>query len=185
MDEKSANRPKEAASMNETPHPWYITVQTFPDLLHRNATEYGNRRAQWWKTKGKETDSLTYAQLEQTVHELSAGLMQLGLVKGDRACIMANTRPEWVWADYAILGGAAVTVCIYPSVSPAEIKHIVNDSGARFVFVDNKENLEKIKSAWKEMPTLEKAITIEGGAASTDERVISLDNLRALGRTLL
>jgi len=171
--------------MNTNPVPWYITVQTFPELLHRNATDYGDRRAQWWKTSGKNTESLSYAQLERTVHELSAGLLQLGLAKGDRACVMANTRPQWVWADYSILCGAAVTVCIYPSVSPPEIKHIVNDSGARFVFVDSEENLGKIQSAWKEMPTLERAIFMQESYVPVDERVISLGDLRGLGRTFL
>ncbi|HNY65155.1 MAG TPA: long-chain fatty acid--CoA ligase [Deltaproteobacteria bacterium] len=173
------------ATMNAAPKPWYITVQTFPELLHRNATEYGDRRAQWWKTEGTNTRSITFAQLEHIVRELSAGLMHLGLAKGDRACIMSHTCPQWVWADYSILSGGAITVCIYPSVSPAEIRHIVNDSGARFLYVDNEENLNKIKSVWQEMPTLEKVVFLEDWQVSDDERVISLGDLRALGRTLL
>ena len=66
--------------MNSTPDLWYITVQTFPELLHRNATEYGDRRAQWWKTGGRNTDSLTYAQLAHTVRELSAPVSDPTLV---------------------------------------------------------------------------------------------------------
>ena len=171
--------------MNSTPDLWYITVQTFPELLHRNAAEYGDRRAQWWKTRGNNTDSLTYAQLAHTVGELSAGLMSLGLARGDRACIMARTRPQWMWADYSILCGGAITVCIYPSVSPDEIRHIVNDSGARFIYVDDEENLKKIKSVWPEMPTLEKVIFLEDWHVSAEDRVISTGDLRALGRRLL
>lgn len=171
--------------MNSTPDLWYITVQTFPELLHRNAAEYGDRRAQWWKTGDRNTDSLTYAQLAHTVGELSSGLMSLGLARGDRACIMAHTRPQWMWADYSILCGGAITVCIYPSVSPAEIRHIVNDSGARFIYVDDEENLNKIKSVWPEMPTLEKVIFLEDWHVSAEDRVISTGDLRALGRRLL
>jgi long-chain acyl-CoA synthetase len=171
--------------MSTSALPWYITTQTFPELLHRNAAEYGARRAQWWKTEGKNTASITFAQLEHIVSELSAGLQVLGLAKGDRACIMAHTRPQWVWADYSILGGGAITVCIYPTVSPAEIRHIVNDSGARFVYVDDKENLHKIKSIWPEMPTLEKVIYMDDWYVPGDDRVLSLGDLRALGRTLL
>jgi long-chain acyl-CoA synthetase len=171
--------------MSTSALPWYITTQTFPELLHRNATEYGARRAQWWKTEGKNTASITFAQLEHIVSELSAGLQVLGLAKGDRACIMAHTRPQWVWADYSILGGGAITVCIYPTVSPAEIKHIVNDSGARFVYVDDEENLHKITGIWSEMPTLEKVIYMDDWYVPGDERVLSLGDLRVLGRTLL
>lgn len=171
--------------MNNAPDLWYITVQTFPELLHRNAAEYGARRAQWWKAGGTNTESLTYAQLAHTVRELSAGLMSLGLTRGDRACIMAHTRPQWMWADYSILCGGAITVCIYPSVSAAEIRHIVNDSGARFIYVDDEENLNKIKSVWPEMPTLEKVIFLEDWHVSAEDRVISTGDLRALGRRLL
>lgn len=163
---------------------WYLTVQTFPELLHRNATQFGSRRAQWWKTRGTNTESITYSQLAVIVSELSAGLLKLGIAKGDRACIMAHTSPPWVWADYSILCGGAITVCIYPTVSPVEIKHIVNDSGARFVYVDDEENLKKIKSVWPDMPTLEKVIFMKDDYAGGDDRVISLSALRKLGREL-
>src|SRR5208283_2687985 len=163
---------------------WYMTVQTFPELLHRNATQFGSRRAQWWKTKGTNTESITYSQLAVIVSELSAGLLKLGIAKGDRACIMAHTSPPWVWADYSILCGGAITVCIYPTVSPVEIKHIVNDSGARLVYVDDEENLKKIKSVWPDMPTLEKVIFMKDDYAGGDDRVISLSALKKLGREL-
>lgn len=163
---------------------WYLTVQTFPELLHRNATQFGSRRAQWWKTEGTNTESITYSQLAVIVSELSAGLLKLGIARGDRSCIMAHTSPPWVWADYSILCGGAITVCIYPTVSPVEIKHIVNDSGARFVYVDDEENLKKIKSVWPDMPTLEKVIFMKDDYAGGDDRVISLSALRKLGREL-
>lgn len=163
---------------------WYLTIQTFPELLHRNATEFGSRRAQWWKTKGTNTESITYSQLSVIVSEFSAGLLKLGIAKGDRACIMAHTSPPWVWADYSILCSGAITVCIYPTVSPVEIKHIVNDSGARFVYVDDEENLKKIKSVWPDMSTLEKVIFMKDDYAGGDNRVISLSALRKLGREL-
>lgn len=171
--------------MNTTADKWYLSVQTFPELLHRNAAQFGARRAQWWKTDGTNTDSITYSQIAVIVGELSAGLLKLGLAKGDRACIMAHTSPPWVWADYSILCGGAITVCIYPTVSPAEIKHIVNDSGARFIYVDDEGNLKKIKSVWPDMPTLEKVIFMKDEYAGTDERVISLGALREQGRELL
>ncbi|MGP8153075.1 MAG: AMP-dependent synthetase/ligase, partial [Smithella sp.] len=89
-----------------------------------------------------------------------------------------------MWADYSILCGGAITVCIYPTVSPVEIKHIVNDSGARFVYVDDEENLKKIKSVWPDMPTLEKVIFMKDDYAGGDDRVFSLSALRKLGREL-
>lgn len=181
----SKSSEKRSTPMSNASQPWYITTQTFPELLHRNATQFGSRRAQWWKTKDTQTDSLTFAQLFSLVGELSTGLQQLGLAKGDRACIMAHTSPPWVWADYSILCGGAITVCIYPTVSTAEIKHIVNDSGARILYVDDKVNLSKIRSVWQEMPSLEKVIFMEEVYSAADEQVLSLGALRTMGRELL
>jgi len=171
--------------MSTSPDPWYLTVQTFPELLHRNVSRLGTRRAQWWKKAGGGTTSITYAELEVRVRELCCGLMALGLAKGDRASIMAHTSPAWVWADYSILCGGGITVCIYPTVSPGEIKHIVNDCTARFLFVDDEENLRKIKSVWKAMPTLEKVIFLRDEHSGEDERVIDLKRLSSLGREFM
>jgi long-chain acyl-CoA synthetase len=98
---------------------------------------------------------------------------------------MAHTSPPWVWADYSILCGGAITVCIYPTVSTAEIKHIVNDSGARILYVDDEVNLSKIRSVWQEMPSLEKVIFMEEVYSAADEQVLSLGALRTMGRELL
>ena len=105
---------------------WYITQQTFPELLNRNAVKFGLRRAQWWKTGPDSTTSITYADLWILVRELASGLMELGIQKGDRAAVMAHTSPEWVWADYSILCAAGITVCVYPTLSAKELAFILS-----------------------------------------------------------
>jgi len=50
---------------------WYITQQTFPELLNRNAVKFGMRRAQWWKNGPNGTASLTYAELWILVREMA------------------------------------------------------------------------------------------------------------------
>jgi long-chain acyl-CoA synthetase len=164
---------------------WYITQQTFPALLHRNATQFGGRRAQWWKTGPTQTTSITYAELGHIVDELSAGLMELGLQKGDRAAVMAHTCPQWVWADYSILCAAGITVCIYPTLSQKELVFLVNDSGARFLYVQDTEMLQKATGAWGDMPTLERIIVLQDGYSGDDPKVLGLAQLRELGSALL
>ncbi len=164
---------------------WYITQQTFPELLNRNAVKFGMRRAQWWKTGPESTASITYAELWRIVREMASGLMELGIQKGDRVAVMAHTSPEWVWADYSILCAAGITVCVYPTLSAKELSFIVNDSGSRILYVQDEEILERALAAMNEMPGLEKIIIMKDEYSHADKRVMSLSDLRSLGVRLL
>ncbi len=163
---------------------WYITQQTFPELLHRNVEQYGARRAQWWRNLSGETESLTYSGLGRIVAELSSGLIKSGIEKGDRVAIMAGTCPQWVWADYSILCAAGITVCIYPTLSTKEIAYIINDSGSRILYVQE-ENLKKVLDVRNKMPALEKLILLEDAISHDNPDILDLNRIRNEGRKLL
>ena len=163
---------------------WYITQQTFPELLNRNIETFGERRAQWWRTEGIDTTSITYRELGHIVEEMSTGLMELGIEKGDRLAIMAHTCPQWVWADYSILCAAGITVCIYPTLSVKEVVFIVNDSGSKILYVEDDEILGNVIKVWQEMPTLEKIVVMQNEFTSDNKNVLSLNDLKSLGKRL-
>lgn len=160
---------------------WYKTQQTFPELLNRNVTQFASKKAQMWKTKNGEIKHITYAQLGRIVQEISCGLMDIGFQPGDRAAIMCNTRPEWMQCDYAILCAAGITVCVYPSLSPAEMSFILKDSGSKILFVEDKEGFRKVESVLAELPAIEKVIVIEAAENIYSGKVMSLDMLRKKG----
>jgi long-chain acyl-CoA synthetase len=164
---------------------WYISQQTFPELLNRNAVKFGMRRAQWWKTGPESTASITYAELWRIVRELASGLMEMGIQKGDRIAVMAHTAPEWVWADYSVLCAAGITVCVYPTLSAKELSFIVNDSGSRILYVQDEEILERALGVMEDMPGLEKIIIMKDEYSRADKRVLSLSDVRSLGVRLL
>jgi len=170
--------------MNEPNDKWYMTQQTFPELLNRNVEQFGTRCAQWWRV-GESTESITYADLGQIVKELAAGLMDCGIVKGDRIAIMAHSSPRWVWADYSILCAAGITVCIYPTLSAGELTFIVNDSGSRILYVGDEETLRKAVASWDDMPCLEAIITMENHTFHDDPRILTLSDVRRRGLQLL
>ena len=171
--------------MVETNEKWYITQQTFPELLNRNVETFGERRAQWWRTEGTDTTSITYRELGHIVEEMSTGLLELGIEKGDRVAIMAHTCPQWVWADYSILCAAGITVCIYPTLSVKEVVFIVNDAGSKILYVEDDEILGNVIKVWQEMPTLEKIVVMQNEFTSDNSNVLSLNDLKALGKRLL
>jgi long-chain acyl-CoA synthetase len=163
---------------------WYITQQTFPELLNRNVIKYGTRRAQWWKT-GDTTHSINYAELGFIVKQLTAGLMSLGIQKGDRVAIASHTAPQWMWADYSILCAGGITVCIYPTLSAKEMSFIINDSGSKILYVQDEEILQRALSVADEMPTLQKCIIMKDDYKGSDSRVLTLPQVRELGIQLL
>ena len=162
---------------------WYITTQTFPELLNRNVTRFGHRIAQRWKCRGSdETASLTYGEMGEAIREISCGLMALGIEKGDRVGIMGTTSPQWTQADYAILCAGGITTCVYPSLTAKELAYLINDSGSTVLFVQDASLLETVRAAWSRMPNLSRVILLEGNEAG-DADTLTLDELKQRGRT--
>jgi long-chain acyl-CoA synthetase len=95
-----------------------------------------------------------------TVRALSLGLNTLGIQPGDRVAILSENRPEWAMADYAILCAGGWSVPIYPTLPAAQIAPLLNDSGARAVFLSGAEQLAKIREIRDRCPALEYVITI-------------------------
>ena len=97
-----------------------------------------------------------------TVRALSLGLNGLGVQPGDRVAILSENRPEWAMADYAILCAGAWSVPIYPTLPAAQIAPLLNDCGAKAIFVSSLEQLGKILTIKAQCPTLDHVILIDG-----------------------
>ncbi len=97
-----------------------------------------------------------------TVRALSLGLNGLGIQPGDRVAILSENRPEWAMADYAILCAGAWSVPIYPTLPAAQIAPLLNDCGARAIFVSSLEQLGKILTIKALCAELDHVIVIEG-----------------------
>lgn len=88
--------------------------------------------------------NVNYADAGAHVARLSRYLEQLGVRPGERIAIISNTRPEWCFADLAILSLGAVTVSIYQSLTPHDAGYILFDSLSKIAFVENQEQLDKL-----------------------------------------
>ena len=108
----------------------------------------------------------------------------MGLRRGEVASILAETKPEWLYADMGIMGAGGVSNGIYPTDSSRQVEYILNDSGSRFLFVENEEQLDKYLDVRERCPQLRKVIVfdLEGLAAFRDPQVLAFDELQALGR---
>jgi long-chain acyl-CoA synthetase len=148
---------------------------TVADLLPLAARRHGARDAVLYKEPGSsEWVSKTFAEVGEIVKRLSLGLMALGVEKGDKVSILANTRPEWSYYDFAALAAGATVVPIYQTNSPDECQYVLENSDAKVVIVEDAEQLAKIREIRDACPKLEHVISMTGSSddtISTDELI--------------
>src|SRR6476660_7047890 len=153
---------------------------TLADLLPLSAKLYGSAPAVRFKQDEKWVDR-SFDQVQETVRSLSLGLIDLGVAKGDKVSILANTRAEWTYFDCAALSAGAVVVPIYQTNSPEECQYVLENSDAKAVVVEDLEQLEKIREVRDRCPKLEHVVLMTGSA----EDAISMEELseRGAGRS--
>jgi long-chain acyl-CoA synthetase len=166
--------------------------QTIADLIPCAATAYGENTAIRFKRDGGWHD-VSYSQLAETVQEIGLGLIDLGIEAGDRICILANTRPEWSYADMAATSAGATVVPIYQTNSPEECLWVLSDSDACAIVCEDAEQLEKIAAIRDQVPGLRTIVVIDpldesGIAGGPSDAVralgaITLDEVRERGRS--
>lgn len=95
------------------------------------------------------------------VNDLSLGLMKLGIQKDDKIANMSPNRPEWNIVDFAVMQMGAIHLPLYPTLAEADLKYILNDSGAKVVFVATDDLYQKIKSVREDCPQLQYIFSYE------------------------
>jgi long-chain acyl-CoA synthetase len=150
---------------------------TVADLLPRAVERYGSAPAIKFKDSSGKWVDRSFEQVGEIVRGLSLGLIDLGVEKGDKVSILANTRPEWTYFDFAALTAGATVVPIYQTNSPDECQYVLENSDAKVVIVEDAEQLEKVRRVRETLPHLEHIVLMCG----TAEDAISFDDLAARG----
>jgi long-chain acyl-CoA synthetase len=165
--------------------------RTIADLIPRSAAEHPEHVAVRYKRDGSWHD-VRYTQLAEIVQEVGLGLIDVGIEAGERICILANTRPEWSYADLGATTAGTVVVPIYQTNSPEECHWVLSDSEACAIVCENEEQLAKIAAIRDRLPQLRTIIVIDppsgdapanGSAAAVQALgAIPLDEVRERGR---
>jgi long-chain acyl-CoA synthetase len=142
-------------------NPRRAAARTVADLVPHAVAEYADLAAVRHKRDGDWHD-VTYTQLGEIVAEIALGLIDLGIEAGERVCILANTRPEWSYADLAATSAGAVVVPIYQTNSPEECHWVISDSGACAIVCEDAEQLAKVAAVIDRLPQLRTVIVIDG-----------------------
>ena len=171
--------------MQESPTQGSVGERTVePDnllvALGRHAESKASKAALVEKADGS-WRSISYAEFWERVRNFAAGLSGLGVVEGSRVALMSTNRPEWPISDLAIQSLGAVTVPIYPTLEPGQVAHILGDSEARVVIVEDEELLGRVKEVREEVQDL-RIVVMKGEAATGDEDVLSFEEVEKAGQ---
>jgi long-chain acyl-CoA synthetase len=135
-------------------------TRTIADVIPSAAAAHPETPAVRYKQEGEWHD-VSYAELGEIVQEIALGLIDLGIEKGERVCILANTRPEWSYADMALTETGAVVVPIYQTNSPEECLWVLSDSGACAIVCEDEQQLAKVAAVREQLPELRTVIVMD------------------------
>jgi long-chain acyl-CoA synthetase len=155
-------------------------VETLSQLFMNTVKSFPKNDLMLYKEDGIYTPIST-EEFEKKVKHFALGLKVLGYEAGDKLVILSENRPEWVMTDLANLCVGGVTVPIYTSLVPEQIKYIIDNSDAKVVVFSDEEMWEKIKAVKSDLVKVDHYITYH---TEVPEGVASFTEVQKRGETL-
>jgi long-chain acyl-CoA synthetase len=157
--------------------------RTIPQLFEESVTRFPENIMMWEKREGSYKGSM-YREMRQRVYEGAAGLMDLGIQKGDRLALISEGRNDWVVMELAMLYAGAVNVPLSVKIEElSDLRFRLAHSGCRMAVVSGTQ-VQKIRQLKKDLPELEHVIVLDG-EVKRDEDEQSLDELLQIGKRYL
>jgi long-chain acyl-CoA synthetase len=138
----------------------YRRCPSLAAMLFDLAAQHGPKPFLWAKRDGAYR-AMSWAEAASQVSRLSRALRALGIKPGERVGLVAENRPEWVIADFAIMAAGAITVPAYTTNTVDDHRHILSNSGCRAVIVSTEALAVRVRPAADQISTLENIIVVE------------------------
>ena len=155
--------------------------QTIPHYCFESFARHNKRDALAFKVN----DVWTYLngiEVVERVKRIAMGLAALGVKAGDRVAIISENQPEWSFVDLAILSLRAVNVPIYTTQAVEQIRFILENSGAKMLFISGKKLWRHAENAIQSVEQLEKLVFFDAdGMPEGNSRVTSLRDVENQG----
>ncbi len=153
-------------------------VETICQLFINTIKSYPKDDLMLFKAEGH-YNPLSTEEFGKRVRSFALGLKALGFNTGDKLIILSENRPEWTMTDVATLCLGGITVPIYTSLSPEQVKYIIINSDAKVVVCSNKELWKKIQIIKSDLLLVSHFITF---LADAPEGVKAFDEVVELGK---
>src|SRR4030043_268216 len=111
-------------------------MKSLIQFFEESVEKFSNNVYLWEKPFDK-YEGTTYGETRKQVYEFAAGLLKLGIKKGDRLSLISEGRNNWVIGELGILYTGAINVPLSVKLHPDEIKFRINHSGSRMVLISS------------------------------------------------
>ena len=168
-------------------HDWLdVTVHdTYPKAVRHNARAYPNDVAMREKDFGLWRE-ITWADYQARVKSFALGLHGLGIGHRDCVALIGDNRPDWVFGQIAAHALRAMSMGIYRDALDDEVVYLLTYSGARVVFAEDEEQVDKLLALEDRIPSVEKIVYSDprGIRKYDDPRLLSVTDLVAAADAL-
>ena len=159
---------------------------TLPQALASQARRLGRHAVALREKKYGIWQEVTWEQYAGHVRAVGLGLARLGLARGDRVAVISGNRPAWLYVELGAQSVGAIPLGIFVDSLPEQVQFILEHSEARFVLVEDQEQVDKVRSVRDMLPMLERIVVddVRGLEDDDDPGVMSLAAVETLGREL-
>jgi len=150
---------------------------TLDGLFHERTRRTPDKVAyRYFDEHACEWRELTWQNMAHEIARWQAAMVHEGLQPGDRVAIMLKNGPQWVMFDQAALGLGLVTVPVYVADRPENVAHMLEDSGAKLLLIDNATHWHPLHEACTGIDTLARIVTLRTPPeGDNDERLRGLE----------
>lgn len=156
--------------------------QNLAEIFTKSAVRHNRADALNYKKDGA-WHKISTAEMLARAENIALGLRSLGVGKGERVALLAANSPEWTLTDAACQISGVVDVPVYTTLAPDQVRYIINDSGAKIFFIQNRETFERVRGILHDCQTLEKLVFFEA-EKDLPENAVSLEDLEKKGAAI-
>ena len=154
--------------------------QTLAARLHAHAAARPDRVAIREKHRGVWRE-LTFRDYDARVRRAAWAIARAGVRPGDHVAILSDNRPEWLFVDLGAQAVGARSVGVYQTCPPPDVAYVLSDCGARLLFCEDQEQVDKAVACAADTPTVERVVVFDprGTRGLTDARLVSWETFLA------
>jgi len=133
---------------------------TLVDVFNRVAAKHKRKDTLNYKHKDRWV-SVSSDEMLARAKGIAAGLHAIGVSRGDRVAILSDSRLEWTLTDAGCIFGGIIDVPIYSTLTASQVQYILNDSGARVLFLANREKYDELRDILPECRAITQIVFFE------------------------
>src|SRR5262249_48417770 len=155
---------------------------TLIDVFTRAARVHNRPDALNYKRDGRWV-AISSDEMLARAKRIAAGLYAIGIRHGDRIALLSDSRVEWTLTDAGCLFAGVVNVPIYPTLTPLQVRYILQDSGSSALFLANREKFVELSEMLVDCPQIKQVVFFDLQDV-TPAAGLTLAQLEELGREL-